>query len=900
MLNQRCAWPCLLAAVAGGWISAAVGADSGSPDVKRVNFHIAQQPIGDALTELGEQSGLTIGIPAALGRNIISPSVQGTLTPAEALQRILEPTGLVAEYLDLKTVAIHTANIDPVGTNSNRDSAGTAREKAGNNTASNAPLVEANPRGPASSGVASASRGDELEEVVVTGTHISGIENKTTPVMTISREMIDRSGYTSTQELIGSLPQNFSGGQNGATETSLLGNGSSKSLNISNATGINLRGLGTTSTLVLIDGHRVASAIQGTAVDVSLIPISAIERIEILPDGASALYGSDAVAGVVNFVLRKDYDGSDTRLSYGAVTTGSTHETAASETAGTNWNSGSALLSGQFRDRSNLPTTDRSFTSTAPTPTDILPESRDLSLLVRLNQKMGASVDSFAEATVARKTSDRFETTAGLANLSANDGDETTQYNLIAGAGYHPSQKWNLDTSASFSREGDHVTAWYAFGKPAAYVNGTPFVSNRFDTWSIDAKGDGDLWDFQQGQLRTAIGTSYREEYALTDTEFTKTRKTFNRNVKSAFFELYAPLFPYGPEAAAASHLDVSSAIRYDRYSDFGATTNWKAGVAWTPVPGLTLRGSFDTSFRAPSASEEFYSVVGASVVNFPFAKPGGGITPVFLLSGTGEVLRPETARNFSFGVDYKPFQDTRVSLSFYNIDFRNRIIVPPLDASALLHPDVYGSLLTSFANAGEAQAFLQDQLAQGATFQDPLKLGAAAVRNAYNIREQNAAEQWQSGLDALVTQSIAFGTSRMLVAVNATVINHIDTTFAANSAVTETVNTYANPLKFRARGTLGWQTTTGWQITSNINYSGSYNDTTVVPVGHISSWTTVDAELRYSPSSLNGFSVGLSALNLFDKDPPRTGAVFPGVFFDVSNADPLGRFVSVELRERW
>src|SRR5204862_2885604 len=83
---------------------------------------------------------------------------------------------------------------------------------------------------------------------------------------------------------------------------------------------INLRGLGDGNTLVLINGRRVANyAFDGSAVDINAIPLSAIERVEILKDGASAIYGTDAIAGVVNFILRKDYRGFEA-AGYGAWT----------------------------------------------------------------------------------------------------------------------------------------------------------------------------------------------------------------------------------------------------------------------------------------------------------------------------------------------------------------------------------------------------------------------------------------------------------------------------------------------------------------------------------------------------------------------------------------------------
>src|SRR6185437_6720421 len=114
MVYQRCArWSCLLAVVAIGWGGMAVGGEPDSPDVRKVNFHIAQQPVGDALTELGEQSGLAVGIPAALARNIIVRPVNGQFTPDEALEQILGPMGLRAEYIDSKTITVRLAGAEP-------------------------------------------------------------------------------------------------------------------------------------------------------------------------------------------------------------------------------------------------------------------------------------------------------------------------------------------------------------------------------------------------------------------------------------------------------------------------------------------------------------------------------------------------------------------------------------------------------------------------------------------------------------------------------------------------------------------------------------------------------------------------------------------------------------------
>jgi outer membrane cobalamin receptor len=101
------------------------------------------------------------------------------------------------------------------------------------------------------------------------------------------------------------------------------------------STAVNLRGLGADATLVLINGRRMAGAgLMGDFADVSMIPVSAVARIEVLTDGASALYGSDAVGGVVNIVMRDRYDGAETRARLGGSTRGDLGQYQLAQTLG--------------------------------------------------------------------------------------------------------------------------------------------------------------------------------------------------------------------------------------------------------------------------------------------------------------------------------------------------------------------------------------------------------------------------------------------------------------------------------------------------------------------------------------------------------------------------------------
>ena len=142
----------------------------------------------------------------------------------------------------------------------------------------------------------------KLETIEVTGSNIRRVDMETAnPVVTIDKAAIQRSGKQTLGDLIQDLP-NISGKQTNGRVNNGGGSG---------AASVSLRGLGAARTLVLVDGHRINNA------DVNSIPANVVERIDVLTDGASATYGSDAIGGVVNFILRKNYQGADFSTDYG-------------------------------------------------------------------------------------------------------------------------------------------------------------------------------------------------------------------------------------------------------------------------------------------------------------------------------------------------------------------------------------------------------------------------------------------------------------------------------------------------------------------------------------------------------------------------------------------------------
>ena len=213
---------------------------------------------------------------------------------------------------------------------------------------------------------ASGEEAVKLEKFVVTGSNIPSTETtaeaRTFPVATIDRRLIESSGLQNTTELLQKMT---------------LSNGGSVPLS-NNATGFtpggtstSLRGLGPEATLVLVNGRRMPFYPIGTGgttafVDLNSIPLQAIERIEVLKDGASAVYGADAVAGVVNIIFRKGYDGAEASVVYGNTTDKDSSEFTANIVYGVSTDKSSIMVGANYYNREPIFNRDRSYSAIPP------------------------------------------------------------------------------------------------------------------------------------------------------------------------------------------------------------------------------------------------------------------------------------------------------------------------------------------------------------------------------------------------------------------------------------------------------------------------------------------------------------------------------------------------------
>jgi iron complex outermembrane recepter protein len=305
-----------------------------APDSK-VRFNLPSDEFPKAILEFYHQSKIEVLFLAndTLSQIKTQP-VQGELEPREALERMLKGTGLTFRFVTEHSITIKQPDV------------------------ASAPPPPPPPPKPLPQSVHHmASAGpmvghNQLEEVTVTGTLIHGAVDVMSPLVYVTKEDLSLAPFATVQDSLYQLPL-----------VSL--DAPREDLRIDSnynwGSGINLRGLGVGATLVLVNGHRQPlSGLNGDFVDVSNIPTAAIERVEILPDGASALYGSDAIAGVVNIILRNDFQGAETQVRYGGAP-GGRDETVVSQLLGTHWDSGKAMLVYEYSDGTALSASARGY-----------------------------------------------------------------------------------------------------------------------------------------------------------------------------------------------------------------------------------------------------------------------------------------------------------------------------------------------------------------------------------------------------------------------------------------------------------------------------------------------------------------------------------------------------------
>jgi len=858
---------------------------------------------------------------------------------------------------------------------------------------------------------------ETVEEIVVTGSSIRGVAPVGSPVRSMGNDDILNTGRSTTTDVLRSLPQL----PNLGADESHLNQANNANANVTYGSGINLRGLGTEATLTLVNGHRaIPSGTQAQYVDPSMIPIGAIERIEVLLDGASAIYGSDAVGGVVNIILRKNFDGAETRVRYGEAD--GLDQVVFSQVFGKTWGSGDVMLAYEHNERSNLPARKRSFYTddlrpyggtdqrsffgspgniqigntryalpygqdgTGLTPADLVPntanrfsiyegadalprQERDTFALT-FEQDLTDSLSLFAEGYYAERTFERLtplpsSMTANLTVPSTNpwfvhptDPTATSvnvnyAYVKDYGANYQhgysrlwqptlglnwdlpggwratvsvnygeDKEKWQRDAVNVAVRDAaladpDPATAFNPFGdgshtNPATLesMKAYYFIASEYAMKQANTRFDGPLFELPGGIAKLAVGASY---YGLTaknmqqDNLNTPNPSIHNisaqtkdkRVVRSAFAELYVPIVGSANALPGMQSLGLSLAGRYDDYSDFGSTTNPKIGLEWRLTDSLLMSASYGTSFRAPVLFDmNPYSNARWSAHNFVDPTSPTGQTRGILMLGGTEGLGPEEATTWSSGLTWTPLDDLQIGLTYYSIDYTDRIATPGNIANPLTQEAIIGDYIYRNPSPAEVAELIASELYFGDKNEDP-----ANFRVIVDGRRKNVARLKTNGFDLSSSYRWSAGANYFSAALNATYVLSFERAQTPTAPLREEVDTINNPLRFQARGQLGWARG-GLSANAFLNYFGDYTNNQVAGSPEVDDYMTVDLNVSYDLGSafpseaFRDLSLTLNIQDVLDEEPP---VVLNGnLAFDPQVASTIGRFVSLELRKRW
>ncbi len=863
-----------------------------------------------------------------------------------------------------------------------------------------APANDAPPSAPAETAPA---------DIIVTGSRIQGVAPVGSNVIAVDAEQLSRQPTATLTEFLRKVPQVQGFGVD-ASQATTQGTGGT---NTTRGSAINLRGLGTGATLTLLDGQRLpSSGVSGNYIDPNAIPAISVERVEVVADGASAIYGSDAVAGVVNFITRKDYDGVLARGRYGFAD--GYYVAQGGVVIGKRWSTGGFAVSYEHSESDNLNGGERDYVrsdlrafggadyrnsqctpgnivvsgipyaipaagvtpATASTLVrntrnfcenlrfgDILPaESRD-SFIFNAHQEIVSGLTlsgqvAFSNRSYIAKALQQ-GSTSNLVNLTVprtnayyvippgtNPASETVEYDftrelgLINQTGYTNDRRYSLglewkitpgwqanlaafygvDSSAQVTRRVDAtaLATALASANPATAFNpygGTnsqavldsifvgifnPYAINR--TRGVSGNISGKLFSLPGGAVRLALGAEY-VRYTIdggsaignVNTPALLFQKQ-ERDQRSGYGELFVPIFGSSNATPGFERLELSIAGRIDDYSDVGSTTNPKIGVNWSPVGGLVLKGSYGTSFRAPSLQDLplLRTGAGLAVVTWldPLSPTGSSVG--LSLNAGNPALTPEKAATWSGTVELKPvaLPGFALSATYFNINYSGVISFPPRTNNSLLDPN-YAFVVTR----NPSDALINSYLAQGFTIAG---IRPPTVAFLYNGQARNLGSITNDGFDFTASYSRDTSIGRFGVDLNGTYLLSYKFAISPVAAPVDQKGNINYPVDLRFRSSANWSKH-GASAEVTLNYVNGYNNNLVTPIQRVSSWTTFDVHVGYEFQEdsriLRGLALSIDTTNIFDVKAPFVN-IQNG--FDPGQASALGRFVNFTLTKKF
>lgn len=863
-------------------------------------------------------------------------------------------------------------------------------------------------------GERAAPRGPETlpeDRIIVTGSRVRGAAPVGSTVISLGRETIENSAAVTTDRLIKEIPQNF---DLGVSENSRAQSGGSGNITYGNS--VNLRGIGPYATLVLIDGHRVVNNSRST--DPSVIPTLGLERVEVVADGASAVYGSDAVAGVVNLVPRRNLNGVEAFARSGISEEGDFTEIALGAAVGHVFGRGQLMLAYEHVERSNLSGDDRDFfvsdqrpfggndyrsTRCSPgtiraggvsyaipaggvtqatagslvagtvnrcndlTGQDLFPEQRYDSVNGTATFEVTDWLSFFADGFYSKRDFHRrgafpattltvpstnafFVQPPGFTGTSytidysfrddvppGNTSGSAESWQVTPGVRITLPFDWQLeglvgygethDFSGSFTginnaalaaalRSSDPATAFDPYGLQRTSQTVLSSIADQIflaptdgELTAYEARANGGLFALPAGEVRMAAGYERQEfEVALGSARGGPTTpitfRNFDRTVDSVYAELFVPVFGPANAVTGIERLELNAAVRHDSYSDVGTTTNPKFGVNWSPLTWLKFRGSWGTSFRAPTIPEIYGNSNNLFVQNYQ--NPAGGPTiQGVALSGPNLELGPETATTWSVGADLDPIDNLRLGITYWDVEYENQVLAN-LSNLAILNQETQYAGTGIILRGPAAAARVQELNAAGVGF-----VGAPAqpIQLFVDGRSQNLGVSITRGIDVFADYELPIGEDRLSFNASATYLTDYRVAVTPAAPLVDQRNLIFRPLKFKARASVGWMH--GPMTTRLVaTHVGGYTNDAIVPNESVESYTPIDLFVSWTVggnSDATPFdgeaTFGLEVRNLFDVAPPYVNIAPSGNGsggYDATAASPIGRMFAVSVRTRF
>lgn len=823
-------------------------------DAPHYDFNLEGQPLKYALRAVTRIAGLELLATSTELKDKQAPPVSGHLTTQEALDALLADSGLTAQ-ISGKAVFIRGRTGSPSATVS--------------------------------------SSAERSEPIVVTGSRIKGAPVASLVIRMTQEEMRD-AGQATLPDALRQLPQNFGGGQNPGVGLTVP-----HSENVSGASTINLRGIGGDATLTLLNGHRLSYNVDLQSIDVSSIPFTAIDRVEIVPDGASALYGSDAVAGVANIILRRDYEGVLTSARLGSSTDGGDFQQQYAALAGTRWNGGGIMAAYEFERDTAISANDRSYATDRAPGLQLMPALKHHSATLAAHDSLTPNLEFAVDVLGNTRWNDYSYAIDGRGDYLLNGGrvrSTSTSFAVSPSLTWTPGAGWSATLVGMVGQ--DH-SRYHSRSYVAGAVSSATDYCDCNRAQSLELSANGPTFDLPGGPAKLALGGGYRSNgFSQTDVDLRVSQDTYY-----VFGEIELPLVSSVNALPLVRQLTVSGAVRYEDYPGVDKVPTPKFGLIYAPIQGLELKGSWGKSFKAPTLYQRYTAT---RVGLFPALSLGGAGQPsgatAIELAGGNPSLKAERATTWATSIAYRPpsLPGARFELGYFHIDYKDRVVTPVTYASQALSNPIYADLV----NANPSASDIDTAVSSGAFFNlTGASFSPASVRAIVDDRYLNAGRQIIHGLDASADYRFTWKSATMTLTGSASYLRSRQQ-LSPSQPVLALAGTLYNPPHFRARAGFVWNRDR-LTFSSFANYVGGLEDIRSTPSIRISSMTTIDLAARYrldgQSGLLKGVEIALSTQNMLNQKPSLIAntQVYQQPY-DPTNYSPIGRFVSFSISKHW